>query len=146
MQKPMLLALLFCRKKLLLKNLWQFTQSCFQNSFQLVFYTLLTLGHCSTFSSINNSPTPLKSHSLSMYLLWLLILSLPLYSMFNLFHTVHNALLQFCSKRCDIEPFPVTFILRILLMQLSKLHSCLLQKSNLTQLKITVQNNWLALA
>ena len=42
---------------LLLKNLYQFTQSCFQNSFRLVFYTSLTLRHCNTLSSINNSPT-----------------------------------------------------------------------------------------
>ena len=145
MQKPMLLALLFCRKNYCWR-IYANLQSCFQNSFQLVFYTLLTLRHCSTFSSINNSPTPLKPHSLSMYLLWLLILSSPLYIMFNLLHTVHNTLLQLYSKQCDIEPLPVTFILRILLMQQSQLHSCLLQKSKLTQLKITVQNNWLALA
>ena len=73
MQKPMLTAVIL-QKKLLLKNLCQFTQSCLQNSFQLVFYTSLNLRHCNTLSSINNSPTttakfPINVPTLSSYTL-----------------------------------------------------------------------------
>ena len=118
-----------------LKNLCQFTQSCFLNSFQLVFYTSLTLRRCNTLCSINNSPTT-KSTLPNV----LLILFSTLYSMLAQLSIVHNTLLQLYFKRCDIEPYPVTFILRILLLQHSQVDSSL-QNKKLTRLRITVQNN-----
>ena len=144
MQKPMLLALLFCRKNYCWR-IYANLQSCFQNSFQLVFYTSLTLRHCNALSAISNSPTTKAKFPIKFPAMFL-ILSSPLWSIFALLHIVYNTLLQLYSKRCNIEPYLVTFILRILLLHNSELHPCLLQNSKLTRLKITVQNSWLALA
>ena len=145
MQKPMLLALLFCRKN----YCWRIYGNLHSPAFKIPFSWCFILHWPWDIVILLILLTTLllqKPHSLSMYLLWLLILSSPLYSMFDLLHIVHNTLLQFYSKRCNIGPFLVTFMLRILLLQHSQLHSCLLQKSKLTQLRINVQNNWLALA
>ena len=123
MQKPMLLALLFCRKSYCWR-IYVNLQSCFQKNFQLVFYTSLTLRHCNTLSSISNSPTTKATFPINDFL------CSP--------HLSIACLLYFIKcTRCDIEPYLVTFILRILLLQHSQLHSCLLPNSKLTQFTIT---------
>ena len=50
-----------------LKNLCQFTQSCFLNSFQLVFYTSLTLRRCNTLSLLT-TPLLQNPHYLMYFL------------------------------------------------------------------------------
>ena len=65
------------QKKLLLIHLYANLLSCFQNSFQLVFYTLLTLRHCNTLSYINNSPTTKVKLPINIPTFCVLILCLP---------------------------------------------------------------------
>ena len=108
MQKPMILALLLCRKNHCWKIYANLHSPAFKIGFQLVFYTSLTLRHCNT-RILLITPLLQRPNFLSMYLLCLLIFSLPLWSMFALLHIVYNTLLQLYFKRCNIEPYLVTF-------------------------------------
>ena len=74
MQKPMILALLLCRKNHCCKIYANLHSPAFKIGFQLVFYTSITLRHCNTLSFIDNSPTtkakfPINVPTMSAYIL-----------------------------------------------------------------------------